>query len=484
MNFKELLQKNSGRTASSLSLTNFKLNLSKTRLKTPHYIMDRVYDMIEGRPSIKSALDQLTLFTLNKVTFESEDAESVRLVEEWWKKRSFLIDEIELEKQNFLGPGTSYIEPVYNNNNPSEGINTFYAVPDSSKIYLNIEADEDSDDYWLLEVPLNVSEYGGQKPRFYNFNYVKGEYYGTRQIYAVGYPKHKFIRRLMKGGRDPNYGWGLLSSAVDNDDVLREILKNWALMSKYRALARKIIGVYNHNGDPVDADEIESLQDDFRTMEEEDSIIVNKRIESTDLSFTGQDNSMEREYVDVHKEIGSSLVPNFMGPFSQDSSLATAREAKVPFTHKINSLVEKDKRFYQEIIVEQGVKKVIPGISDDLTISFGDSELYDWIEKVQIYLQLYNNRNITFNELRKNIGLSTVEGGDVWGEEPPKVSVNVRKNEEVVKESKKFKESLKIIKESVVNPKPKTKVKLKTQKEMEKFKENIKNDDDYDAAFK
>ena len=452
LNIQDIKNNLNKRVSSKLSASSFKLTIDKTMLKTPHYIMSRVYDIIENRPSVQSGLDMLNLFVFSDFGFKSDDEKSVMYANKWWEAReSWLLDEIKAYSKLEDGIGTTYVEPIYNDNG---AISNFYHIPDPSKIYKNTHCIDEEVDYWIMEVPLNVRTYEGINPKYYLFNYLDGEVFGTKHVYGIGLPKSKLIQFKTVGGKDPNYGWGMLSSAVDNDDVLREILKNWSLMAKYRALARKIIGVYNHGGEPVDGDELQNLQSQFMNLEEEDSMLLNKRIDSTDLSFTGQDNSMQGEASTIMRENSSSLVPSFMTAFSQDGSMATAREAKVPFGLKLQSMMKRKVIQLNKLIIEEGMKKDAPWLADDLTVDLGPIDLYDFVEKANTYSMLYNTRLITFNEFRRALGLDAVEGGDKWGSEPPLDRVTIQKQEaERLKESlendKVFKESINSIKSNV-----------------------------------
>jgi len=431
---------------SNLGTNKFRLTLDKESIKTPHYVMNKVLNMLEGRPSIANGLRQHVRFLLNDIRFESEDEKSKIFANEWLEKRFSLKKELFKFTYLLVGGGTSYLEPQYlQMTNGARKLNTFYAFPDPSIVYKNLSATSE-EDYWVIELPMDVRSYGGMTPKFVPIYYIRGSNVFRRMIYGITRDKKSLIQATTGWSRTNDYGWGLLSSAVDNDDILEEIIKNWALIAKYRSLGKKIIGFYNDNGESVDPGEIDNIQKQLNNLEEEDSLLVNKKFVSEDLTFTGNDNMMNTEVDFLRKDTGSSLVPNYMTAFSQDSSYATASEAKVPFSMELNATQEELKDLFNTIITKALIEENA-WLSKDLSIELPSPELYSRETLFNMMNQLYNLRACTFNELRASVDLQTVEGGDVWGDAPPldKFSVSQTvETDEPLKESvlKKYKEAL------------------------------------------
>ena len=435
MKLRELFD--NARTASNYGVTRFRLTLTKDAVKTPHYVMRRVADMLEDRPSIKSGVGQIVMFVINDIYFKSKDQASVKLAESWLQKRPWLKHEIETELFTLIAFGTSYIEPLYKQTaNGQTIIDNFYAVPDPSNIYRNPNAKDDDDNYWILELSRDIHEFAGKVPKDHRIHYIKGRSLHYESVWGLGFPKEKFVQRIAGWSRHAYYGWSELCSAVDNDDVLREIIKNWALMAKYRALGKKIIGFYNENGEPVDPDEVDSIARDMAMLEEEDSLLTNKKFVAEDLTSAGQDSSMMSEIDFIRKENTSATVPNYMTAFSEDGSFATAREARVPFSLRLRALQNAAVEFYNDLIVEQ-LKKTYPQLADDLTIDFGKSEVYSREELFQMYSQLHNMGLATGNEVRESAGadpmsgLDKIESQQPMSENKQKESMNTKLQEAI-----------------------------------------------------
>jgi hypothetical protein len=66
--------------------------------------------------------------------------------------------------------------------------------------------------------------------------------------------------------------------------------------------------------------------------------------------------------------------------------------------------------------------------------------------------QLYNLKCATLNELRKSAGLEPVEGGDIWGDEPPLDSTRISKTVTEKNRQKVLKEKYKIVFKEIIKP--------------------------------
>lgn len=408
MNLKELFSKK--RDASDVGLTNIRVTSNKETLRTPHHTMRQVLDMLEDRPSVSSGLSQVILFVLNEITFESSDPKTSKFMTEWFKQRQFLRKEMRNDLMLNYGVGTSYLEPVYTENGD---LDAFFHVPDPSIIYKNLKCEDPDEDYWIMEVPSEVRKINGKTPSYHEVSYVKGDSFQHKRVWGITYPKEKYIQRKYGLSRTSHYGWGELCSAVNNEEVLKEITKNWSLMAKYRSLGKKIISFSNQDGSSVTSEEIDDIREDFRRLGEEESLIINKEFEASDLNFVGNDNDMMQVSSELKKENAASLVPTYMTAFANDANRATASEAKVPFRLKLESLQDKHEKFYTDLICKPLVEKH-SFLANDVSISFGTPKLHSMRDLAQTISSAYRDDVATLNEYRKAIGLTAVEGGNVW----------------------------------------------------------------------
>ena len=418
MKLKEFFKNIDKRHASGVGVNKFRFSLDKESLKTPHFCMQKCEDMINNRPSIMNGLRQLVLFTMPDVTFSSDDEKTSVFSNEWLEQRNSMKREINYFVKMVLGVGNGYLEPYYiKKTNGQKVLDNLYNVPTPSSIYLNPNAKDESD-FWIVEYPYEVQTARNKNLTFHHVSYVRGSQLHRQNVWGIKLHKDELIQLKFLWSPSPFYGNGLLTPAIDNEDIAEEILKNWALAAKYRSLSKKILGFYNEDGESVDPNEIDDIRDELNSLEEEDSLLVNKKFVAEDLTFTGADNMMNSELEFLRRDSGSSLTPNYMTAFSQDSSLATASEAKVPFSLSLDAIQEMIEDFLNDVITKN-LLEAYPFLQDDLRLKLGKADLYSRSETFMNMSQLYNMRACTFNELRKAAGLDTVEGGDRWGEDPP-----------------------------------------------------------------
>ncbi len=474
------------RTASNLGTARFRLTLDKENVKTPNYVMSKALDILETRPSMISGLKQHVRFLVNDIGFTSQDQDSVKFMTEWYDMRKNLHEDIFNLAFLGIGIGTAYFEPTWNKMaNGDKVLDNVFNVPDPSIIYRNLNAASD-DEYWLMEVPMEVRVIDGKTPQFIPVYYIKGAVYWRRMVWCVKYPKEKFIQFKFGWSRVGFYGWGLLSSAVDNEDVSEEILKNWALQAKYKALGKKIIGFYNPNSEPVSPQELDDIKKEFSTLEEEDSLLTNKKIDQTDLSFVGQTDVMEQQMNFLRRDSGSALVPNYMTAFSQDSSMATAAESKIPFGLELHGEQEQLIKFLNSAILDP-LKEAYPFLADDLSFTLGRPDLYSREQSFTTVSTLYNYNAATLNELRLSAGLEPVENGDKWMSDIPNAlhdgkmkPLNDPKQEKTFTEKfkkdknyKSFMEKMKVQNKKIPSTKIEFKKGIKSKEGKQEFKEAV-----------
>ena len=434
MKLKEFFKSNNKlvtqRQISKIGTNRFRLTLDKENVKTPHYVMMKVEDLIGDRSSLANGLRQLVLFVMPDLKFYSSDEKTSVFANEWLNQRDKLEREIHNFITLFLATGNAYFEPQYKSKKGGKKeLDTLHNMPMPSMVYRNLQSKSDND-YWIIEYPTDVFSIDNQVLKFHPISYVYGSFTWRHNVWGISVGKDELIQAKFLWSKSPYYGNGLISSAIDNEDVAEEILKNWALAAKYRSLSKKIIGFYSHDGESIDPQEIDDIREQFSMLEEEDSLLINRRFEQADLTFSGADNMMQQELEFLRRDSGASLTPNYMTAFSQDSSLATASEAKVPFGLSIESIQKLIEGFLNNLITKN-LLECYSFLSDDLELKLGKADLYSRSETFMNISQLYNMRAATFNELRIAAGLDPVEGGDLWGHEPPldKTTTNITVDE-------------------------------------------------------
>lgn len=438
MRIREFFEHSGVRAASDVGSTAARLTLDKESLKTPHFRMNKSLEMIEDNPSVFSGLTQLARFVVSQISFKSQDDFTMEYYNQWLQLRPGIDEEIFQFVFLGLGCGNSYLEPLYTKDGKLDNL---FHVPDPSIIYYNLQARHD-DEYWLMQMPSNIVNFKGMVVNQYPVYYMRGDAFWPNRIWAIPFNKKKYLAKKFTWGRDGLYGIGLLGSAVDNEDIRREIIKNWALIAKYQALGKKMISILDDSGKSVGPNEIEKIATDFSMLGEEEHLFINRKMEQNEINFSGN-NMMNSELDFLRKDAGSALVPNYMTAFSQDSSYATAEAAKVPFSVMLKAVQKNVKLFIEQEVVPK-IKGNNAKLKEDVEVDLGQPELYSRRDLFDMMSQLYNMRAATFNELREAAGLTSVERGDTWGEQPPldNTTVSVDKTDDNT-ETEKLKESLK-----------------------------------------
>ena len=238
--------------AAKLGMSRFRWSLDKEETLTPNIKISKVLEMLETRPNILSGVEQIVTFILNDIGFTSTDEKSMEYMQRWYELRP----KLEVHITNFalllFATGTSYLQNDYYKKVTGERIlDNLYHIPDPSIIYRNLADPNNEEEYWLMEVPIEVREYDGLTPRQRAIQYIQGSVFYNKMIWTIAYPKQKYSQATYGWSRDGYYGGGLLTCAIDNENIVREIIKNWALQAKFRSLGKKIISFYNSSEDAV-----------------------------------------------------------------------------------------------------------------------------------------------------------------------------------------------------------------------------------------
>ena len=160
MKLKEFIKSNfTSNKVSNVGTNSFRLTLDRESVKTPHFIMQKVEDMISDRTSIQNGLKQLALFTMPDLKFVSTDEKSHVFANEWLAQR----DSMERELFNFiylfLGVGNSYLEPTYEKGkNGKKLLSMLETMPMPSTVYFNVNRQSDSCLLYTSPSPRDVEE--------------------------------------------------------------------------------------------------------------------------------------------------------------------------------------------------------------------------------------------------------------------------------------------------------------------------------------
>jgi len=403
---------------SRLGTFQIKQNVFDFQPRTPNYEMDKAIDAYQNRTQISSGVNQMAMFILgDKISFTSKDQKSVEWMDKWYKQRKRTFNKVARRYTiETLVTGNPALEPAFLKT--KEGglkLDNVYSVQDGSRIYVN----NNKKDYpyydYIYKVPMRArgTNFKGRNVEQFRLSYITGDSFKTTWIWGIGYTKEELWVDQVGYSRDGLYGRGIVMCAIDDLDVLTQIIQNYATIARYRAIGKKIFTVTGEDGEPGEPEDMEYLRKELNDSRDRDHIIFNKKTEMKDLSYTGQQENMDFQANFLRQNIGSATVPNYMTPWAGTITYATANKSSVPF-----ELVIKN---YQEIITTAWNDWIIgalrinnPNLADDLSFKFGEISLETLDEKITNMVELYDRNVITQNELRKYIGWREVDGGDFY----------------------------------------------------------------------
>jgi len=432
----------------------FGLNVFATEERTPHWEMREIRNVIETRPYILSGVQQITRFLVgSEITVQTDDEQTKKFMDEWMGERSDFFNKI--ENLVFVGVafGNVYLEPIYRLNNGKSEFYYFEVVPDPSRVYRNLGMQmKREEDFWVFQLPPEVRtvELNGTsvKANFYKINYIQGSYLFRNTVYGIPYSYEHFDHLKIGWSRDGIYGRSFLASTIDNANATAEIIKNIAIIARYRALNTKLITPASEDMELIEDDVVE-IEEKLLQKRDEEHLVLNKALNISSLSNTNEYDTMSNELDFLRKDIASGLTPNWATPWANETTHASSGESKIAFKLFLDSLEKTFITFLNKTILDRLRNSGAP-IAKDATFKFGEVEMESFDVMVNTGMQLYTQGLISFNEARKMMNMKTLEGGDkfswemqtldgqtifsVKAKENPKIPVKMMNKKKVVKE--------------------------------------------------
>jgi len=410
------------RVLSKLGAYSFNQSVFKDETMYPNKEMDECIKLYEQRPQINSGIKQYCRFLFGKgLRAVSNDKMSKQWLHQWMIER----DRFKNEVFNFIisavVTGQGYFELTYNQkNNGTMVLDNVYNIPDSSRLFMNLHQTEEEQqtgrNFWIYQIPMRLRNFSFQnisyKPRMWRVSFIRGDAVFTQMVYGIGVDFNKIACFRNGWSRDGLYGRSFLASAIDDGDIVAEILKNLAIIARKRALNAKFISVGTIE-DPATDEDIELLDTQIKDRDEDAHILVNKQINAVDFEHQGKYDKMTETLDFLRKDISSGLVPNYITPWNSEVNRATASQTKVPFQLELDSVREDIELFINRLVVDN-LKKEYPFLAKDLRLEFIHVDLDTMEDKMQFGPQLYQTDIITLNEYRELLGMDRVNDGDKY----------------------------------------------------------------------
>ncbi len=388
--------------------------------RTPHEEMEQATKAYLTRPQVNSGIEQIALFILgNDVGVSSKDPRTVEFLKKWLSQRPEHKKQLHQFLISALVTGNGYLEFSYRPmTDGSLILDNFFPITDSARVYRNLVSNNE-DDWWIYEVPTELKTYPfsdlrgelvQMRPKFWFINYVMASStIFRRSVYGIAIHKSK-IRHFKWGwSRDMIYGRSFTASIIDDTQIVNEIVKNWSIISRYRALNSKIISV-GDEANPATPEDINNLTQDLQQKRDSEHIIINKPHQIDTLSNVGEYDDMSAPIDWLRRDVTSGLVPNYLTPWNSDVNRATSEEVRVVFEYKLQSLRDDIINYLNKEIIGE-LRLRYPWIAEDASFIFGAIDFETRSEKMNTAMSLYDRGVITVNELRQVAGMPPIPTG-------------------------------------------------------------------------
>ncbi len=376
---------------------------------------------------ISSAVDNFTDFTMGReLVVYSQDNKT----EQFFQKiidtiKPDLFSEVHEAVEQAIKTGNGYLEIEYSNDGLPIAL---YAISDSSRIYLNTDpfgnpltttktdingnliTVPNLDEYYIQEVPQGFrSAPGYPQPRFYTLSYT---FSGYKELKIFGIPIHKdkLIHFRWGKGDDGLYGRSFIASVLDDHEILKRIEKASGIIAKYKAVPKKLI--MPKEGEKFSQDDIVDLATYFEGLEDDENAVLDREVKLEDLSYSGKDVSMDGFTDHVRRKIISGLAPEFLIGYGMDVNRATAEQILIAFMLRL----ETKRRLWSKLLTDAIIKPYQKKLQylQKCEIRFGDIDFRTPQERNNEIREKWLNNQITYNEMRKAIGESTLPEGNIF----------------------------------------------------------------------
>jgi hypothetical protein len=195
----------------------------KNVVRTPHYDIDESLKMLELNVIVSSAVNQLVSFVMPNKTIKvaSKDEATVEWLELWHEQRKGFMEELKNILTTRIVCGNAFMETLFlEKEGKGKHLDNIFSFNDSSRIYVNPDADEGALDKYVLRLPVGIKNfiYRGveKKVSWYEVKYIKNYQYTMQRVYGC----------LLSDDELKHYkaGWCLpFSSKIETENGLMRI---------------------------------------------------------------------------------------------------------------------------------------------------------------------------------------------------------------------------------------------------------------------
>jgi hypothetical protein len=241
-------------------------------------------------------------------------------------------------------------------------------------------------------------------------NFISFDYYGDRKktVKGIELPTEKILHVKYGTAEIPTYGRGLVAAVVNDVEVMLEIERAIAIISRYKAIPKKLIQVLNSD-EPKSAEALANLLSNL--ADDENPIVVGEH-KVEDLSYAGKEINFQPIVDYLKKKLTVSLAPSFL-MHGEETNYAVSRDQRAGFVLTINSdrdIIKEQLEREIKILARSYDKKI-----DKFEIMFGDFDIGQDEDRANYVQQLFINGIVTLNEAREMLGYTPdKENGELY----------------------------------------------------------------------
>lgn len=246
---------------------------------------------------------------------------------------------------------------------------------------------------------------------------------GPQVIMGFEYPAERIIHYQFKTHIWGVYGRSPVASTINDLEILKEVERAIAVISRYKAVPKKVIMPEGMDGEApatFDQTEIDKITKNLADSADFKNPVVGAQLKALDMGNGGTDINL-MPYADyLKRKITITLNPEFI-TFGELVNYATSREQKQVLFLAISAM-----RVYFEPVSNRalfrGINKQFQNLMDqgvkldinEFHYEYGEFAVELPEEKQVRVLNEWNNGIIQLNEARQNLGYAVIDGGGLF----------------------------------------------------------------------
>jgi len=418
---------------------------AKNDSRTPHYEINECLTMYEQNGIVASAVNQLVGFIIpnKEVKLQSKDKKSVKFMIEWHKQRKDILEEMKNILTTNIICGNGGEEKHYSKTTDGKDVlDNIFANNDMNRIYVNPD-DVDGEMAYVFELPVGIKsfKYMGetQEPKYYPVKYVKNYSWYMKQVYGITVPGWKMAIFKTGWSRDNLYGRSMLASAIDANNVFKEILSSWDTIAITKQIDQKILTPDSaESGIDIQQERMDEIAEQLEDADKSYTLFnIPLKFVQQDIKTAGGYDLMEGVFDSVRRILMMSLLPQHLTPWSDSATTQGSEASMPPFMGRIKAKQNEIIKFFNDTIINE-LRKTYTWLADDLTYTFDEPKIMSTDYYVNFVTNLTREEIISKDAAKKYLVRMGIVDEDMVDE---KIIANVDDDNDI--EKFKGKESVK-----------------------------------------